>query len=425
MKTLYIECRMGAAGDMLTAALLELVPDREAVLEKLNRLGLPGVKIEAVPCVKCGISGTHMIVTVDGEEEKSLDVHHHEDGEHHHQHEDSEHHHHEESGHEHHHHHHHTSLADVERRIDSMDLPDPVRSDIRNVYHLIAEAESHAHGAPVDQIHFHEVGTLDALMDVTAVCFLMHEIGADHVVISPVNVGSGQVRCAHGIMPVPAPATAYLLRDIPSYSGDISAELCTPTGAALLRYFEDEVGNQPLMRVKAVGYGMGQKDFEAANCVRAFLGETDEGSGDIITELRCNIDDMTGEEIAFVMDRLFALGARDVFTTAIGMKKNRPGVLLTAIVSEEHKDAVVRGIFRYTTTIGIRETVCSRSILNRKEETVTTQYGDVRLKVSEGYGTEKVKVEYNDLEKIAKEHGLPVAEVRAEVLRAYDSQKQR
>lgn len=398
MKILYIECNMGAAGDMLTAALLELVPDKKAVLDRLNNLGLPGVRVEAEASVKCGITGTHMAVTVDGEEEQSLDVH--------------EHHHHEEHGH---HHHHHTSLADVEHRIGDMDLPEKVKTDIRNVYRLIAEAEGHAHGMPVDQIHFHEVGTLDALMDVTAVCLLMHEIAPDHVVISPVHVGCGEVRCAHGIMPVPAPATAYLLRDIPSYGGEVRGELCTPTGAALLRYFEDEVGTQPLMRVKAVGYGMGQKDFESANCVRAFLGEKGGSSNDVITELRCNIDDMTGEEISFASERLFELGARDVFTTPIGMKKNRPGILLTVIVSEDKKDAVMRGIFRYTTTIGIRETVCRRYILEREERTVSTGYGDIRIKESSGYGTKRAKPEYDDLEKIARENGLSVSDVRARI----------
>lgn len=394
---------------MLTAALLELVPDKEAVLEKLNSLGLPGVKTEAVPMTKCGITGTHMVVTVDGEEEKSLDVHEH------------DHHHHDEGhdhDHEHHHHHHHTSLADVERRIDAMDLTDDVKKDIRSVYHLIAEAESHAHGMPVDQIHFHEVGTLDALMDVTAVCFLMHEINPAHVVISPVHVGSGEVRCAHGIMPVPAPATAYLLRDIPSYGGTVRGELCTPTGAALLCYYEDEVGNQPLMRVTAVGYGMGQKDFEAANCVRAFLGETEDGTGDVITELRCNLDDMTGEEIAFASDRLFELGARDVFTTPVGMKKNRPGILFTVIVSEDKKDAVVRGIFRYTSTIGIRETVCSRYILKREESVLSTEYGDVRIKESSGYGVDRRKPEYDDLEKIAREQDKTLSDIREQVIRS-------
>lgn len=400
MKTLYIECNMGVAGDMLTAALLELVPDQKAVLDKLNDLGLPGVKVEAETSVKCGITGTHMVVTVDGEEEQSLDVH--------------EHHHHVE--HEHgHHHHHHTSLSDVEHRIDEMDLPEQVKTDIRSVYHLIAEAEGHAHGMPVDQIHFHEVGTLDALMDVTAVCLLMHEIAPDHVVISPVHVGSGQVHCAHGIMPVPAPATAYLLRDIPSYGGTVKGELCTPTGAALLKYFADEVGNQPLMRVQAVGYGMGQKDFEAANCVRAFLGETDDSAHDVITELVCNLDDMTGEEIAFASEQLFALGARDVFTTPVGMKKNRPGILLTVIVSDDKKDAVVRGIFRYTTTIGIRETVCRRYILEREERTVSTGYGDIRIKESSGYGTKRAKPEYDDLEKIARKNGLSVSDVRTRI----------
>jgi len=302
MKTLYLDCGMGAAGDMLTAALLELHPDPAAFLQKLNALNIPGVTVTAEESFKCGIKGTHVSVTVNGEEEESLDVHehhHHHDHDHEHEHHHHEHeheaaheHHHEhaevhvhehehhhdhdhEHSHEHHHHHHHSGMAEIEAVVNGLAVGDKVKQDVLAVYGLIAEAESASHGRPVDQIHFHEVGTMDAVADVTAVCLLMEELAPAQVLASPIHVGSGKVRCAHGILPVPAPATAYILRGAPIYSTDIRGELCTPTGAALLKHFVTRFGNMPVMTVEQIGYGMGKKDFEAANCVRALLGEAD------------------------------------------------------------------------------------------------------------------------------------------------------
>lgn len=267
MKTLYLECNMGAAGDMLTAALLELHPNPEDFLSRLNALQIPGVQVVAEPATKCGINGTHVSVTVNGEEEVSEDVHEHEhEHEHHH---DHDHHHH----HHHHHGHHHAGMHDIEHIISHLELPEEVRQDVLAVYGLIAEAESHAHGKPVEEIHFHEVGTMDAIADVTAVCMLIHELAPEQIIVSPVHVGSGQVRCAHGILPVPAPATAHILRGVPTYGGSIRGELCTPTGAALLKHFADRFGNMPVLTVEKIGYGMGKKDFEAANCVRTMWGE--------------------------------------------------------------------------------------------------------------------------------------------------------
>lgn len=289
MKTLYIECGMGAAGDMLMAALLELCPDPDALVEKLNDLGIPKVTYRCEKSVKCGITGTHMSVLVDGREEESEDAHTHDVegnscGRHVHEttHESDGHMHNEESGshaghehgqHNHHHGHHHTGLDEITHQITHFNLPEAVKRDAIAVYRLIAEAEGHVHDKQPEEIHFHEVGTLDAVADVVGVCYLMHVLGAEQIVTSPVHVGSGQVRCAHGILPVPAPAAAYLLRGVPIYSGDIKGELCTPTGAALLKYFSTDFGAMPVMRVEKIGYGMGKKDFAAANCVRVMLGE--------------------------------------------------------------------------------------------------------------------------------------------------------
>ena len=254
MKTLYLNCAMGAAGDMLTAALLELMPDKAGAIAELNAIGIPNVVYGYETVTRCGIRGTHMSVKVNGVEES-------------------------ETMHEHHHHgaHHHTGMHRIEHIVrDHLDLPEAVKEDVLAVYGMIAEAESHAHGVPVTDIHFHEVGTMDALADISAVCLLLHKLAPEQIIASPVCMGSGQVRCAHGILPVPTPATAYLLQGIPAYSGDIKTELCTPTGAALLKCFVSRFGDMPVITTQAIGYGMGTKEFDAANCIQAFWGETAE-----------------------------------------------------------------------------------------------------------------------------------------------------
>ena len=426
MKTVYIDCSMGAAGDMLTAALLELFPDREKVIGELNALGIPGVEFSAEESVKCGITGTHMKVLVHGQEEISDDVHDHEhhhdhdhDHEHHHEHDHHDHdhdhgHHHD---HDHGHHHSHTSMHDIEHIVrDHLHVSDKVREDIISVYGLVAQAESKVHGRPVNEIHFHEVGNMDAVADIAAVCYLLDRLGVDRVVASPVHVGSGQVRCAHGILPVPAPATAHILQDVPIYGGSIKGELCTPTGAALLKHFVSDFGPMPVMKTSQIGYGMGKKDFEAANCVRVMIGETG-AAGDSIVMLSCNIDDMTGEEIGFAMDRLFDAGARDVFTTPVGMKKNRPGTMLSVICKDDDKEDIVKAVFKYTTTIGIREERMNRYVLDRRTETVETEYGPVRCKVSSGYGVERKKYEYDDMTRIAAERDLSLFDVKDRTLK--------
>ena len=431
MKTLYLECTMGAAGDMLTAALLELTEDRQAFIDKMNALGLPGVTVAAEPAVKCGITGTHMKVTVNGAEEESEDVHdghhhdHHHDHDHGHEHHhDHDHDHHHDHDHEHHHdhdhehHHHHASMADIEALIDGLKVSDKVKADAKAVYALIADAESRVHGRPVSEIHFHEVGTMDAAADVIGVCLLMEQLAPEQVIASPVHTGSGHVHCAHGILPVPAPATALLLEGIPSYGGQVKGELCTPTGAALLRYFASRFGDRPVMATAAVGYGMGKKDFEQANCLRAFLGES-EGQREQITKLECNLDDMTGEEIGFALEQLFKAGARDAWTQAVGMKKSRPGVLLSVVCLPEDADGLAAVMMKYTSTLGIRRQDLSRYTLLRGIETVGTPYGEVRVKRASGMGVERAKPEYDDLAALAEMHGVPLETIRKEIRQGF------
>ena len=471
MKLLYLDCGMGAAGDMLGAALAELLPEaeRDTFVTEINDAGIPGAKVSLEPSIKCGITGTHLTVTVNGEEEEVHDhQHEHEhDDHHHHGHHDHEHHHehaHSHDGHTHAHdhshgHHAHRSLHDIQHIINDLKLPESVRQDILAVYKLIAEAESKAHDKPVSEIHFHEVGTMDAIADIASVCLLLHKLAPDQIIASPIHVGSGQVKCAHGILPVPAPATAYILKDVPIYGGQIQGELCTPTGAALLKHFVSRFGEMPMMTPKSTGYGMGKKDFPAANCVRIILGESFAETlggafADTICELACNVDDMTGEDIAFAVETFLESGALDAFTIPCTMKKGRPGVLLTVLCREADQESVAQLMLRHTTTLGVRITTKDRRILARTEsecripkevlrsaaaeaatggpaENASTKLSDnpakadaqasettgadltIRYKTSSGSGITRTKYEHDDLARIARSHGLTLEQVRA------------
>lgn len=422
MKTLYFECNMGAAGDMLMAALLELHNNPEDFVNRFNHLGIPGVTLTKEESTKCGIKGTHMHVYINGEEEHSHDVNEYNFNEHinynHEEHEEHSHEHvHEENvqhTHEHthgEHHHAHSSMADVKNIISKLNINEKVKNDVLAVYNLIAMAESNAHSMPVEQIHFHEVGSMDAIADVVGVCMIIDEISPDQIITSSINVGKGMVKCAHGILSVPAPATAFILKDVPIYSGQINGEMCTPTGAALLKYFTDEFTTMPVLNVEKIGYGMGSKDFPVANCVRAFLSK-DEKKMDDVVELVCNLDDMTPESIAFATELMINQGALDVYTTNIYMKKNRPGIMLTCMCKKQDKEKFLKIIFKHTTTLGIREYICSRYGLERNVETLNTKFGDVRIKTSTGYNTTKSKLEYDDIAKFANENNMSLSEIK-------------
>ena len=399
MKTIYLDLQMGAAGDMLSAALFELLDEnqKEQFLKKINDAGIHGVSVSAQPSVKCGITGTHFTVLVNGEEE----------GEHEHHH-DHEHHHEEEHHHE--HHHHHTSLHDIEHIVEHLEVSDFVKKNVIEVYNLIAQAESHAHGKPVTDIHFHEVGTMDAVADITCVCMLIEMLGAQQIIASPINVGSGQVHCAHGILPVPAPATAFILQGIPTYNNQIKGELCTPTGAALLKHFASSFGSMPPITTEKIGYGMGKKDFEAANCVRAMLGTTNQNTQTIV-ELTCNLDDISAEQIGFAIEQLFDEGALEAYTVPVTMKKSRPGNLLCVMCMEQDKQRIIETIFKHTTTLGIRQNISERFTLERTIETVQTEFGPVRVKKSSGFGVSRSKYEYEDIAQIARNTGMSISEI--------------
>lgn len=416
MRTLYIECKMGAAGDMLMASLYELLEDKQGFLDTMNGLGLPGVRLEAQKSSSCGIAGTHMKVTVHGEEEhepaEGHDHEHNEDADHGH---DSTGEHSHEHGHDHDHEHHHATPGHIADLINGLKLPEKVKGQARAVYRAIAEAEARAHGCPVGDVHFHEVGALDAVADVTGVCYALYLLQPERIVVSPIHVGSGTVRCAHGVMPVPAPATAALLTGVPIYGGAIQGELCTPTGAALLAHFADSFGEMPLMAVKDTGIGIGTKTFEQANCVRVFLGEEKEETEDMILELVCNIDDMTPEALAFACTRLMELGALDVYTVAGTMKKGRPGHVLTVLCRPEKEEELARHILTQTTTNGLRVRRCGKYFLAPGMGKVRTRWGDVRVKTAKGYGITHMKPEYEDVAEVARRENLPYQRVEREV----------
>ena len=382
---------MGAAGDMLSAALLELLPNADNFINEFNGIGIPGVSVKRLNAEKCNIHGSRFVVEANGEEEDEAHGHHH---------------------------HHHRSMEDIKAIISRLRISEAVRHNVLAVYSLLAEAESKVHGKPVTEIHFHEVGMLDAIADITAFCMLVEKLAPKRIIASPVCVGRGRVKCAHGILPVPAPATALLLEGIPIYESDFDGELCTPTGAALIRHFVSSFEKMPVLKSEKIGYGIGKRDFPVANCLRAFLSKEDENESVIV--LQASIDDMTGEELGFAMKNLLDSGALEAYTSPIYMKKSRPGVLLTVLCHPSDREEMLRLIFAHTTTIGIRESEKKRYVLERRSEMLATPYGEVRVKISEGYGVKKEKIEYDDLARLAEENEKPLSEIRKAIEKRTD-----
>jgi uncharacterized protein (TIGR00299 family) protein len=343
------------------------------------------VRVESFLTLKNGIAGRRVKVTVHGEDEAEAHGHGH--------------------GHA------HRSLAEILALIDGFELPERVKADAKAVYELIARAEGRVHGREPGEVHFHEVGALDAVADVTGVCLLMYELGAERVAASPVRVGYGTVRCAHGELPVPAPATALLLEGVPVYAGDIEGEFCTPTGAALVKYFAGEFGPMPELTVERSGFGMGTRDYERVNGLRAIVGEAAERLPRV-AELRCNLDDIRAEDLAFAQELLLERGALDVYTLPLGMKKGRAGVMLGCLCEEERREEFAALMLRHTPTLGLRVYHPERITLSRRTETVETQFGELRVKYAQGRGVEKSKPEFDDLKRMALESGLSLDELR-------------
>lgn len=378
MKTLYIECNMGAAGDILCAAFADLFEDKKALEKEIASIGLPSISVTLESRKSSSIMGTYCNVLCNGEAEAGESI-------------NSE-------------IYSSRDISSVISIINELNVSDNIKSDAVNIYNIIAEAESKVHGVRVSEVHFHELGMLDAVADVVLFCYLIDKIKADRIIASPINVGNGNVKCAHGLLPVPAPATAEILKGIPFYKSEYKTELCTPTGAAILKYFADEYTDIPLITAEKIGIGVGSKELSSPNIIRAFLSNQEET--DTVTELNCNIDDMTGEEISFACDCLFEAGALDVFTTPVFMKKNRPAFLLTVICNNTDKEKLSKCILKNTKTLGIRINSCSRLILSRNVKTVNTPLGEIEVKYSSGYDTENVKIEYESIKNFARSNNL-------------------
>lgn len=421
---LYIECKMGAAGDMLMSALYELLSDtqKNEFVDTMNSVF--GEDVQICPEAKntCGIKGTHIhVLALEAEEGcdqiddyKVSDHDVHTNFHKHNHHENTIHH-------EHSHEHHHYSFMSVKHIIEELEIDKDVKTNAVKVYEIIGNAEAHVHNSTLENIHFHEVGSLDAMADVVGCCLLFHYLKPDRIICSPIHVGNGTVKCAHGILPVPAPATAEILKGLPYYTGNINSELCTPTGAAILKYFADSFSDMPPMAIQNIGYGIGNKQFDTANAVRVFIGDQytakniDNSYGyvsDNILEISCNLDDMTGEELGYAMDVLLEAGALDVFFTPIYMKKNRPAVLLSCLCKTEDRDKFTDLMFKHTTTRGVRYADYTRAKLNSAFEEIHTDAGIVRRKISTGKNIEKAKLEFEDLKKIAKALDMSIEDVR-------------
>ncbi len=376
--TLYFECNMGAAGDMLASALLDLFDDKRIVVDELNNLSIPDTEIVYEKKMQAGVSGTHLKMLIKGETEMP--------GSHH----DS--------------HHHHRKLSDVFEIVEALNVSEKVKQDVKAVYTIVAEAEAKVHNAEAGEVHFHELGMLDAVADITCCAFLIDKLGADRIICSPINVGNGSVKCAHGVLPVPAPATAEILRGIPYYKSETRTELCTPTGAAVLKYYADEFTDAPCFEnVKKIGTGTGTKELERANIIRVFIFEEN-----VIAELSCNVDDMTGEEISYAARKMLNEGALDSFVTPIFMKKGRPAYMFTVLCRVGECDRFAELIFKHTSTIGIRKYLPGRYTLGRE----LTEENGALIKRSEGYGVSRVKIEFEDIKKLADEKDISVFEAR-------------
>ena len=404
MKRLFLDCQMGIAGDMLTATLLGLVDNPEMWIQHLNQIGIPDVTYTLIPKEDKGLQGYRVAVTINGIEESE-----HHKGSPRDQHHTN-----------HHHHVHSRGLQGVTDIINSLSISDKCKQDAINVYNLVAQAEAKVHKSTVTQIHFHELGMLDAIADIVAVCVLLEKLNFDEIIISPIHVGTGTVHCAHGELPVPAPATMELLAGIPMYADyQIKGELCTPTGAALAKYFGTTFSYMPVMTPTKVSYGFGIKHFERPNCIRAFV-EINNDSEDTIIEMSCNLDDMTPEEIGYAVEQLLISPALDVFTTPIMMKKQRPGTMLTVLCKVDDIDTMRDLIFRHTTSLGIRYHRCERYILSRSAGDIAWEGNRIAFKTSSGFGVKRHKYEYDSLAAIAKENDMSLLDLKRQLRKKED-----
>ena len=383
MKIAYFDCFSGASGDMILGSLLDAGLKIEELKNELKKLNLSGYKIRATKKTKNGIAGTKFDVDISDR-------------------------------------HHHRSLKDIFKIINDSTLDPEIKKKSKAIFTRLGEAEAKIHDKPVDEIHFHEVGAVDAIVDIVGAVIGFHSLDIQGIYVSKLHVGTGTVECAHGTLPVPAPATAELLQGIPIYSTGIEGELVTPTGAAILTTLSTHFGAMPEMVIEKIGYGLGAKELSISNALRVCIGRFDGiFCEDRVQLIETNIDDMNPQFYDHIMQMLYTEGAKEVFLTPVYMKKNRPGTLLSVIASIDKVDSLIEIIFQETTTLGVRiSDVKKRKVLKRELITVGTPWGEARAKVRMISENKKIiSPEYDDCKKIAQKNRLPIQEIYEEVKR--------
>ncbi|PJI06925.1 MULTISPECIES: nickel pincer cofactor biosynthesis protein LarC [Clostridium] len=392
MKVLYYDCFCGISGDMNLAALIDLGVPKEYLIEELSKLNLNSeyeIKIES--SIKLGITGTRVDVTLKN------NVHEHNHEEHHH----------------HSHEHHHRNLKNIEEIINSSNLSDKVKELSLDIFMKVAEAEAKVHGKDLYEVHFHEVGAIDSIVDIVGAAICLDCLKVDKVIASPVQVGGGFINCAHGIMPVPAPATAEILKNIPMNTGIVQFETTTPTGAAILAANAEEFTKNIDFKVQKIAYGIGHRDLEIPNVLRVYLGEKESNrKNEEQYILETNIDDMNPELYGYVEEKLFEAGALDVLKIPVYMKKGRPGIKLSVLINPEKEEDILNIIFKETTSLGVRKLKVEKIMLDREFSKVKTEYGDITVKKAYYKGKLlKYKPEYEECKTIAEEKNVPIDKI--------------
>lgn len=420
MRTLYFDCFSGASGDMLLGALVDLGVEVSALQSGVDLLGLGDVRLEASRVERASLAATKVDVVVKGKVEGIHGVVHDHGRHHHHDHDDNDH------THEHAHepaHEHGRNLPEILDLIARSGLPEVTKTRASRAFQRLGEAEARAHGTTPEAVHFHEVGAVDAIVDVVATCYGFELLGVERFVCSPINVGGGTIKFSHGTYPVPGPATAELVKHVPIYGGDPKKELLTPTGAAILTTVADEWGPLPQLVVERIGYGAGTRDVpKHPNVVRAYLGETPAHATrvDRVAVIEATVDDMTAEALGYFAERALAEGALDVTFAAVQMKKGRPGTAITLLAEPHDFERLSRLVFRETTTIGFRYRESARRVLARETVTVETVVGPVRVKLARLDGeVVNAAPEYDDCREAALRTGIPIREVQALAEAAY------
>ncbi|HEY7791971.1 MAG TPA: nickel pincer cofactor biosynthesis protein LarC [Vicinamibacterales bacterium] len=412
-RLLYFDCFSGISGDMVLGAMLDAGLPLDELRRALGSLAIEGRALTAERVLRAHVSATKFRLVEPAASDRPHDHDQAHDHAHDHDHTHDHHHDHDHAPHA----HAHRTLPEIYALIDGSSLSVAGRKKARALFERLAEAEAAIHQMPIEQVHLHEVGELDSIVDIVGAVFGFEWFGADRVIVSPLNVGSGMVRSAHGVFPVPAPATLKLVGDAPIYSSGVAAELVTPTGALLATGYAERFGAIPPMHLERIGYGAGDREFpDRPNVLRLLVGRSADThtSGDRVLVIECEIDDMNPQLFGLVMEPLYAAGAWEVFYTPIQMKKNRPGTLMTIIGPPDRREALATVVFRETTTIGLRYTDMDRECLTRAIETVETRVGPVRIKVARRQGTVmNATPEFEDCARAAAAHGIPVKEVQA------------